>query len=132
MTAHELLAAARRAGIVLELREGLLVVGGPTAVLRAWLPRLRERRDALEVALIEEQDRRRPLWLQGRMCTRCRNTARAGNCLRPVEAGLAKRFELRWPPPGYAQRCPEFAPGGSSFEPPTPTGRGSKNEPPRR
>lgn len=43
--------------------------------------------------------------IRPRSCTSCRHRSRYGTCLQPVEAGLAKRFSIRWPEPGHAATC---------------------------
>lgn len=43
-----------------------------------------------------------------RTCRSCMHRLRAGTCGEPVEAGLAERFTVTWPPAGHATCCPAF------------------------
>ena len=44
-----------------------------------------------------------------RTCSGCSNRLRHGTCSEPVAAGLAPKFEIRWPPAGHAQTCPAYS-----------------------
>lgn len=41
-------------------------------------------------------------------CAGCLNRLRHGTCGEPVSAGLAPKFEIRWPPAGHAKNCPAY------------------------
>lgn len=124
-TPAELLAAARAAGLVLEVRGDALIVRGPSSVRAAWLPRLREHKPGLVALLAEAANDPAPTTAQpsasGRACGACRHLTRNGTCSRPVEAGLSERFGIRWPAPDHAERCPAFE-ARAQQAPAAPTG----------
>ena len=43
-------------------------------------------------------------------CRDCAHHGRYGTCTAPTLAGLAERFEIRWPAPTHAVHCRAFAP----------------------
>jgi len=43
-------------------------------------------------------------------CRDCAHHGRYGTCTAPTLAGLAERFEIRWPDPTHAVHCRAFAP----------------------
>ena len=48
------------------------------------------------------------LHIDARTCAGCSNRQPHGTCGEPVAAGLAPKFEIRWPPAGHAQTCPGY------------------------
>ena len=52
-----------------------------------------------------------------RACAGCRHRLRPGTCGEPVAAGLAPKFEIRWPPAGHAHACPAYS-ANAPVEPP--------------
>ena len=58
-----------------------------------------------------------------RTCRDCANSARYGNCRKPIEAGLlptGSTFAILWAPEGHAATCPAFAAKASAKAPDRP------------
>ncbi|TSE20754.1 hypothetical protein Talka_00417 [Tepidimonas alkaliphilus] len=115
MTARELLTRCAAAGITLAAEAGRLRVAGPAEAVRELTPLLREHRDELLVLLAGSSAA--PALTGGapdpgvpadRTCAACAHRTSAGTCARPVEAGLAAHFAIRWPPAGHAAVCKAF------------------------
>ena len=102
MNAQELLDQARIAGVELWRDGAKLRYRGPPNVVADLLPTLKHHKRELLAALSAPTK-------PARTCADCAHVSRYGNCKRPVEAGLAARFELVAAPEAYTATCPAFA-----------------------
>lgn len=125
MSAQALFAQARAAGLKLAAAYGTLVVRGPAAVARAWADTLRQHKSELLALLSceaanDETPAAPPDDAAGppqRACQQCSHRTKAGTCGKPVQAGLAPHFVIRWPEPQHAAHCPAFERQPSRAEP---------------
>lgn len=96
-----LILAAEQRGVKLELTADGAGVRGTKEDIDRVIKTLNRNKNGIIEALKE---------FESQACRNCRNRTPYATCGKPVEAGMARKFEVRWPPPDYAKRCIAFKP----------------------
>ena len=115
MGARELLEDLRSAGLSVYLIDDKIVVAPKAKLTDPLRDAIRTHRDGLAGLLKPATTDGAPMHVPEtaaaglRTCAGCSNRLRHGTCAEPVAAGLATKFEIRWPPAGHAQSCPAYS-----------------------